>query len=95
MKPIGYIAIVAVLSALAFFPFYHLADGAQRKSSAADTQMRTKGRENPNTQWFADPDRGWVRSEEQRESLPRKDTVKENNKKKRADKIDGRKVINY
>jgi hypothetical protein len=95
MKPNGYITIFAVLNALVFLSFDDFAHAAQKKGGSADTHMSAKGQENTNSRWFADPDRGWVRSDERLESHPppRKDTERDN--KKHGKKIDERKVTNY
>lgn len=94
MKSVGYITLVVVLNALVLLLFDDFAHADQRKRGSADTHMSAKGQDNTNAQWFADPDRGWVRSDERRDShLPRKDTVKDN--KQRGKKTDERKVINY
>ena len=94
MKPIGYITIFAVLNALVFLSFNDLAHAAEKRGSSADTHKSAKGEENTNAQWFADPERGWVRSDERHDShVPRKDAVRDN--KKHGKKIDERKVTNY
>ena len=38
--------------------------GDDRRPGTAAEQMGTKGGTNPNAQWSADPDRGWVRAED-------------------------------
>ena len=83
MKPIKYIAILGVLHALTISvsAYSAQAEGKGRTSQRggrADTHMSTKGQDNTNAQWSADPERGWVRADE------RHDQQKQNTKEKKA-----------
>jgi hypothetical protein len=56
-----------LLSLLALIAATSHAIGAEKGRSPggkAASQMSSKAKENTNAQWYADPDRGWVRAEE-------------------------------
>jgi hypothetical protein len=42
--------------------------GFSRRGGSAESHMSERGKENTNAQWYADPDRGWVRAEERKEN---------------------------
>ncbi len=73
MARLQYVTIFALLSALSFYLTQSSAVAAQAKSESsrgsgqASTHMSAKGQANTNAQWFADPERGWVRAEERHE----------------------------
>ncbi len=75
MKLIRYIPVVAALNAFVLFSIDCSAGAAQAKAHASRNSGNGNSRitnreENTNEKWFADPDRGWVRSDE-RHNLPR------------------------
>ncbi len=97
MKPTRYIALFAVLNALAVFPIYHSthaaqAKGASQRGGSADSHMSGKAREETNAQWFADPERGWVRADERHDQSGRRSTKE---KKASGKKTNERKNTNY
>jgi hypothetical protein len=57
--------LTALLSAFASPGFGAAAgNGAAAQRGKAAEHARERGRHNTNTQWSADPDRGWVRAED-------------------------------
>ncbi len=97
MKPLRYIAIFAAFNALVIFNSAHAAQSKEHTSKRggnADTHMSTRGQENTNAQWFADPDRGWVRADE-RHDLHRSEQGNGREKKPRAKKTNERKGASY
>lgn len=67
MKSIDYLsALIATLLVLSNSPT--LAGEGRRsglkRGGRADSHMSSKGEENTDAQWSADPERGWVRSDE-------------------------------
>ena len=73
-----YFAVFGLLNALALCVVDQpVSAGPGKESSAnrgekAKTQMSTKGTENTNAQWSADPDHGWVRADERHELQARR-----------------------
>ncbi len=95
MKPVAGAKLIGVLSALIFFSVDGLACAAQKgKAGSPETHMSAKTQENTNTQWFADPERGWVRYGERRDAdAGQKNTARDN--KKHNKKTDERRLTNY
>jgi hypothetical protein len=64
---------IAVIAAALIVGFGELAEaqgsksGGPHKGGKAVSHMSSKGIENTNAQWSADPERGWVRAEERHE----------------------------
>ncbi len=78
MKSLKYLAVVIL--ALAILGPADAGEGkgnSARRGGKAGSHMSSKGLENTNAQWSADPDRGWIRSDErhelrnQRQATPR------------------------
>ena len=95
MTPKQYIAIFGILSVLTLSLNSYSAHAAakERRSQPggrADAHMSTKGQDNTNAQWSADPERGWVRADERHDQ---KQSTKE--KKTRGKQTNERKVIKY
>lgn len=95
MAPKQYIAIFGVLSALTLSLDSYSAHAAAKERSSqrggrADTHMSTKGQDNTNAQWSADPERGWVRADERH---GQKQSTKE--KKTRGKQTNERKITKY
>lgn len=100
MKAIQYVALFTVLNALALFSTIDSVHAAQAKGHTsqrggnADSHMSPNGRENTNAQWSADPERGWVRSDERHDlHRPGQSSVKD--KKPRGKKTNERKSPSY
>ena len=96
MTPKKYIAIFAVLNALTLSGGSYSAHAAAKERTShrggrADTHMSSRGHDNTNAQWSADPERGWVRADERHDK--RKQTPKE--KKTPSKKGNERKVKKY
>lgn len=96
MKSTRYVAILTILNALLLCFSDSLTQAGQAKGSGshrggqAGSHMSGKGLENNNAQWFADPERGWIRAEERRE-LHKKNhsenkTLKQSREKRRGAK---------
>ena len=69
MKPGKYVAVIGLLNALTLSVSSHWAHAAAKehatqRGGSADAHMSTKGQDNTNAQWSADPERGWVRADE-------------------------------
>jgi hypothetical protein len=72
MKPNKYIAVFALLNALAFCLMHASANAGQgdkgsQRGGQANSHMSSKGSANSNAQWSADPERGWVRADERQQ----------------------------
>lgn len=73
MKSSQYVAILAILNALllcysdSFAEAGEAKNGSPQKGGKAGSHMSSKGAENTNAQWSADPERGWVRAGERHE----------------------------
>ena len=85
MKPNKYIAVFGVLNALTFSVSATSAHAAAKERTSqrggqANTHMSTKGQENTNAQWSADPERGWVRADERHDLNQQKQGVARNKK---------------
>jgi hypothetical protein len=63
-----YIAICGLFTQLTFglsaVPPTHAGQPKEERGSRSAPQPREKGRDNTDAQWSADPDRGWVRTDE-------------------------------
>jgi hypothetical protein len=66
MKPIIWIALFMVLNVGILVPASVATAGEKRNSNA--TSSHKKATEKNDAQWAADPKRGWVRTEERRQS---------------------------
>lgn len=70
MKLKPYVTILAILNALllcfsgSFAEAGQAKGGASHRGGRASSHMSSRGEENTNAQWSADPDRGWVRAKE-------------------------------
>jgi hypothetical protein len=91
MKPNKYIAVFSLLNALAFCLTHASATAGQDKNSQrggqAKSHLSSNGIANTNSQWSADPERGWVRAEERHQRKEESDdtnTVKKNGGKHKA-----------
>jgi hypothetical protein len=96
VTPKKYIAVFGVLNALTLSAVSYSAHAAAKERTSqrggrADTHMSTKGQENTNAQWSADPERGWVRADERHDQ--QKQSTKE--KKTRGKQANERKVTKY
>lgn len=73
MKSNHYVAILAILNAMLFCfskPSVQAGEGkggTSHTGGRASSHMSSKGLENTNAQWSADPERGWVRVEERQD----------------------------
>jgi len=72
MKPKKYLAVLSVLSILAFSLTHASANAGQddkgsNRGGQANSHMSSKGSANSNAQWSADPERGWVRADERQQ----------------------------
>jgi hypothetical protein len=68
MRPAHALAVVTLAALLSVFAGSGFGaeggNGAGAKRGNAAEHARERGRHNTNTQWTADPDRGWVRAED-------------------------------
>lgn len=72
MKSTQYVAILGILNAMLLcysnsFAGAAEGKGANHRGGRADSHMSSKGMDNTNAQWSADPERGWIRAEERHE----------------------------
>lgn len=73
MKLKPYVTILAILNALllcfsgSFAEAGQAKGGASHRAGRASSHMSSRGEENTNAQWSADPERGWVRAKERRD----------------------------
>src|SRR5262245_12458635 len=72
MKPNKYLAVFAFLNLLAFSLAHSTANAGQgnkgsNRGGQANSHMSDKGSANSNAQWWADPERGWVRADERQQ----------------------------
>lgn len=91
-------AIVAILSALAFSTSGYPAAATPKqrtdvRGGRADTHMNSKGQDNTNAQWSADPERGWVRADERHDTNQQRQETKD--KKNHSKQGNERKVTKY
>jgi hypothetical protein len=98
MKLGNYIVIAVILTALIDTSVASAASAdknkvSQRGGKAAE-HMSTKGSENTNAQWSADPERGWVRAEE-RHKQHEKNSVTSETKKPNAKPKGKGKIFNF
>jgi len=96
MAPKKYLTVFGILIALTLPVSSYAAHAAARERASqrggrADTHMSTKGQDNTNAQWSADPERGWVRADERHEK--QNQSTKE--KKTRGTKANERKVTKH
>ena len=91
MKPNKYIAVFSLLNALAFCLTHASANSAQGDKGSqrgqAKSHLSSNGIANTNSQWSADPERGWVRAKERHQRKEESDdtnTVKKNGGKHKA-----------
>jgi hypothetical protein len=98
MKSSRYIEVVSILSALALSSAICPAAAAPKqrtdvRGGHTDTHMSSKGHDNTNTQWSADPERGWVRADERHDTNQQGQETK--NKKGRGKQGSERKVTKH
>jgi hypothetical protein len=97
MKPTQYIAVVGLLNVLTFSlgsdPVAAAAKERPQRGGNADMHMSSKGRDNTNAQWSADPERGWIRTDERHDTKQQKQETKEH--KIRGKQGNERKGKNY
>ena len=73
MKPTRYVAILTILNAMMVCFSDSPTQAGQAKGNGshrggqAGSHRSGNGLENNNAQWFADPERGWIRAEERHE----------------------------
>ena len=76
MPPNRYIAVFGLLNALTLCVLDKPVSAGQEKESSVSrgekAKMSTKGKENTNAKWSADPDHGWVRANERHELQARR-----------------------
>jgi len=99
MKSSKYVTVFALLNALIFCLSGTAAQAGQgkkeshRRGGQADSHMSGKGTTNSNSQWSADPVRGWVRAEERHELHDEKQNVNKTKQKPSKGKGKGNKVV--
>ena len=75
MQPNRYVAVFGLLNALALcvidIPASAEKGNGPTVNRGQKAKMSSKGKENTNAQWSADPDHGWVRADERHESQAR------------------------
>jgi hypothetical protein len=91
MTPKKYIAIFGVLNALMLSAGSYSAHAAAKERASqrggrADMHMSTKGQDNANAQWSADPERGWVRADERHDQQRSKKTRSKKGNERKATK---------
>jgi len=96
MKSSPCIAILAILNAmlLCFSDSSVQAGeskGGARSGGQASSHMSSKGVENTNAQWSADPDRGWVRADERHDLHDQGQSVGKSNQSRGKNKGHGSK----
>lgn len=81
MKPTHYVAILAILNAMLLCYTNSSAQAGEGKGNSArrvgkaGSHMSSKGLDNTNAQWSADPDRGWIRADELHELHDQRQTT--------------------
>lgn len=88
MKTANFAAVVVIVNMLGFAPAPGASpkgkDYSQQRGAKAGAHTNSKGSTNTSTQWSADPERGWVRAEEQygakNQSAPAKGSAKNKGK---------------
>lgn len=99
MESKKYVTVFALLNALIFCLSGTAAQagpgkkGSPQRGGKADVHMSEKGATNSNSQWSADPVRGWVRAEERHELHDEKQTVNKTKQKPSKGKGKGNKVV--
>jgi hypothetical protein len=93
MKPRKFIAAITILNTLTLCVSAYSAAAPKQRTPArggqAATHMSSKGEDNTNAQWSADPERGWVRAEERHETNQTRQSTKD--KKNRSKQNNERK----
>ncbi len=67
MKSLKYVVVVILALGILCGPAAEAGEGKRnsaRRGGKAGSHMSSKGLENTNAQWSADPDRGWIRADE-------------------------------
>jgi hypothetical protein len=94
MKSSRYIAVISALTVLALSSASYPAAAAPKERTDghgghADAHTSSKGQDNTNAQWSADPERGWVRADERhdinqqrQETKDKKNHSKQGNERK-------------
>ena len=76
MKGRNYIAILALANMLPGLISTGVAVGQSKNSRESYIEGRSKGTSNHNPQWSADPEQGWVRSDEVQRMRDRRNTLR-------------------
>src|SRR3989442_5671942 len=88
MKSNHYVASLAILNALllcfsnSFAQAGEAKGGTSHRGGQASSHMSSKGQENTNAQWSADPERGWVRADERHELHDQRHSAAKSNQKR-------------
>ena len=88
MKSTHFVATLAILNALLLCFSNSLAQageakgGTSHRGGQASSHMSSKGQENTNAQWSADPERGWVRADERHELHDQRHSAAKSNQKR-------------
>jgi hypothetical protein len=88
MKSTHFVATLAILNALLLCFSSSLTQageakgGASHRGGQASSHMSSKGQENTNAQWSADPERGWVRADERHELHDQRHSTEKSNQKR-------------
>jgi hypothetical protein len=85
VKPTRHVTVFLLLSALTFAQTHSYAQGGQGKGKSygggqTSSQMTGKDSTETNAKWSADPERGWIRTDEHRAHT----TSKQNHGKQKA-----------
>jgi hypothetical protein len=86
MKVSKTLTVVLLLNALHFFALHSPANAEPEKKKAggqAESHRSSKGTNNTNAQWKADPERGWIRADDRHEQHEQNHSNKKQNQGKR------------
>jgi len=92
MKSTHFVATLAILNALLLCfsngstQAGEAKGGATHSGGQASSHMSSKGQENTNAQWSADPERGWVRADERHELHDQRHSTEKSNQKREKQK---------
>ena len=88
MKSTRFVATLAILNAL-LLCFSNTSSqageakgGASQRGGQAGSHMSSKGQENTNAQWSADPERGWIRADERHDLHDQRQSSEKPNQKR-------------
>jgi hypothetical protein len=88
MKSTHFVATLAILNALllcfsnALTQAGEAKGGTSHRGGQASAHMSSKGQENTNAQWSADPERGWVRADERHDLNDQRHSTGKSNQKR-------------